>query len=101
MTHRPSAEILQQRLGRATRAAATGGVDALFLTPGADLRYLTGYDALPLERLTCLVLPARGDPVLVVPRLEHAAPEASDAGGPRRRSRETSPTRSSRKATRR
>ncbi|MDQ1699740.1 MAG: hypothetical protein QOG34_1603, partial [Frankiaceae bacterium] len=51
-----------------------------FVTPGADLRYLTGYEALPLERLTCLVLPARGEPVLVVPRLEHAAAEASGAG---------------------
>ncbi|MDQ1746445.1 MAG: hypothetical protein QOD07_708 [Frankiaceae bacterium] len=75
-----SSEVLQQRLGRATQAAETAGVDALFVTPGADLRYLTGYEALPLERLTCLVLPARGEPVLVVPRLEHAAAEASGAG---------------------
>ena len=73
-------EILAQRLSRATQAAAAAGVDTLFLTPGADLRYLTGYDALPLERLTCLVLPTRGEPVLVVPRLEHAAAEASGAG---------------------
>jgi len=73
-------DVLQQRISRASQAAATSGVDALFVTPGADLRYLTGYDALPLERLTCLVLPARGEPVLVVPRLEHAAAEASGAG---------------------
>jgi len=73
-------EILSQRLARATQAASDAGVDALFLTPGADLRYLTGYEALPLERLTCLMLPARGEPVLVVPRLEHAAAEASGAG---------------------
>jgi Xaa-Pro aminopeptidase len=72
--------VLQQRLARATQAAAAAGVDTLFVTPGADLRYLTGYEALPLERLTCLVLPARGEPVLVVPRLEHAAAEASGAG---------------------
>jgi Xaa-Pro aminopeptidase len=71
---------LQQRLSRATEAANAAGVDVLFVTPGADLRYLTGYEALPLERLTCLVLPARGEPVLVVPRLEHAAAEASGAG---------------------
>ncbi|MDQ1683305.1 MAG: hypothetical protein QOC82_42 [Frankiaceae bacterium] len=80
MAHRPDATALQQRLTRATEAAAAAGVDALFVTPGADLRYLTGYEALPLERLTCLVLPARGEPVLVVPRLEHAAAEASGAG---------------------
>jgi Xaa-Pro aminopeptidase len=80
MTHRIDSDVLQQRLSRATAAAAEAGVDALFVTPGADLRYLTGYEALPLERLTCLVLPARGEPVLVVPRLEHPAAEASGAG---------------------
>lgn len=69
------------RLARAQAATAAAGLDALLLTPGADLRYLTGYAALPLERLTCLVLPARGEPVLVVPRLELAAAEASPAGG--------------------
>ena len=47
------------------------------ITPGADLRYLTGYDALPLERLTCLVLPAEGDPTLVVPALERPAAVAA------------------------
>jgi len=50
------------------------------VTPSADLRYLTGYDAKPLERLTCLVLPADGDPVLVVPALERAAALASPVG---------------------
>jgi Xaa-Pro aminopeptidase len=46
------------------------GVDVLLLSTGADLPYLTGYEAMPLERLTMLVLPAEGDAVLVVPRLE-------------------------------
>ena len=54
---------------------------ALLISPGADLRYLTGYEALPLERLTCLVLPASGDPVMVVPGLEKPAAEASPLGG--------------------
>ena len=68
------------RLAKAAAAATAAGVDALLLTPGADLRYLTGYDALPLERLTCLVLPATGPATLVVPRLEHPAAVASPAG---------------------
>lgn len=68
------------RLQRAQEAVAAAGFDGLFLTPGADLRYLTGYSALPLERLTCLVLPARGEPVLLVPLLERPAAEASPAG---------------------
>ncbi|MFJ9243607.1 M24 family metallopeptidase [Streptomyces sp. NPDC101776] len=68
------------RLHRARQAAARAGLDALLISPGADLRYLTGYDALPLERLTCLVLPAEGDPFLLVPALEEPAARASPAG---------------------
>lgn len=49
----------------------------MLITPGADLRYLTGYHAKPLERLTCLVLPVEGEPTLVVPALERAAAEAA------------------------
>jgi Xaa-Pro aminopeptidase len=45
-------------------------VDVLLLSLGADLPWLTGYEAMPLERLTMLVLPRSGDPVLVVPGLE-------------------------------
>ena len=54
------------------------GVDALLLSHGADLPWLTGYRAMPLERLTMLVLPLEGDPVLVVPALE--APRVPEAG---------------------
>ncbi len=55
-------------------------MDALLVSPGADLRYLTGYQALPLERLTCLVVTADGDPTLVVPALERSAALASPVG---------------------
>lgn len=68
------------RLAKARSLAASQGIDALLLSPGPDLRYLVGYDAKPLERLTCLVLPADSDPVLVVPALEHPAAKASPAG---------------------
>jgi Xaa-Pro aminopeptidase len=46
------------------------GVDVLLLSTGADLPYLTGYEAMPLERLTMLVVPVDADAVLVVPTLE-------------------------------
>jgi Xaa-Pro aminopeptidase len=46
------------------------GVDVTLLSVGPDLPYLTGYEAMPLERLTMLVLPRAGDAALVVPRLE-------------------------------
>ena len=46
------------------------GVDVLLLSVGPDLPWLVGYEAMPLERLTMLVLPRDGEATLVVPRLE-------------------------------
>jgi Xaa-Pro aminopeptidase len=59
-----------ERLDRVRARMAEVGVDALLLSLGADLPWLTGYHAMPLERLTMLVLPVDGDATLVVPRLE-------------------------------
>jgi Xaa-Pro aminopeptidase len=70
-----------ERLRGVQRAARDAGFDALLFTPSADLRYLTGYNAHPLERLTCLVVPAEGEVTLIVPRLERPAAEASPAPG--------------------
>ncbi len=70
-----------RRLEAARDAARRAGVDALLVTPGPDLFYLTGYRAIALERLTCLVVPASGEPVLVAPRLEVPAAQASPLGG--------------------
>ncbi|HEV2373772.1 MAG TPA: Xaa-Pro peptidase family protein [Streptosporangiaceae bacterium] len=74
-----------QRLTAAAEAAARAGLGALLLTPGPDLRYLTGYDTHPSERITCLVLPAAGQPskgaFLVAPRLELRSVQASPVGG--------------------
>jgi Xaa-Pro aminopeptidase len=67
-------------LARAVAAMEAADVDALLVGPGADLRYLTGYHALPLERLTLLVARRDGRHVLVVPTLER--PRAVDAGLP-------------------
>jgi Xaa-Pro aminopeptidase len=67
----------RERLARAVRATADAGFDALLVGVGPDLRYLTGYEALPLERLTMLVIAPGDDPVrLVVPRLEEPAARA-------------------------
>jgi Xaa-Pro aminopeptidase len=68
------------RLDRAAAATRAAGFGALLLTPGPDLRYVTGYDAHQLERLTCLVVPAEQPPFLLVPRLELPAALASPAG---------------------
>lgn len=71
---------LRNRLRRAQDAALAAGVDALLVSPGTDLRYLCGYDAKPLERLTCLVVPVAGDPFLVAPFLEEPAARVSPVG---------------------
>jgi len=58
------------RWDRVRRRMSDLRVDALLLSLGADLPWLSGYQAMPLERLTMLVLPAEGEATLVVPRLE-------------------------------
>lgn len=80
MTHVDVAD-LRDRLNRCRDAVAAAGLDALLVSPGPDLRYLTGYEAIPLERLTCLVLPAAGEPRIVVPALEVPAALASPVAG--------------------
>ncbi len=57
---------------RVRRALAASGTDALLLSVGADLPWLTGYRAMPLERLTMLVVTAQEVPKLFVPGLEVA-----------------------------
>jgi len=69
-----------ERLAAAARAAGDIGFDALLVTPSADLAYLTGYHAPALERLTCLVLLSRGEPLLLVPALERLAALDSPVG---------------------
>jgi Xaa-Pro aminopeptidase len=72
--------VYGERLARARARMRELGVDVLLLSTGADLPYLTGYEAMPLERLTMLVVPADADAVLVIPTLEaprvEAQPEA-------------------------
>ncbi|MGH8914749.1 MAG: M24 family metallopeptidase [Acidimicrobiia bacterium] len=54
---------LQELMGEA-------GVGAILLSVGPDLPYFTGYEAMPTERLTMLVLPVVGEPILFIPQLE-------------------------------
>jgi Xaa-Pro aminopeptidase len=68
-----SADVYARRLGDAARETARAGLGGLVVTPGYDLRYLIGSRAQTFERLTALVVPAVGDPTVVVPRLELAS----------------------------
>ena len=61
---------LHDRLARARRQLAETGADALFVTPSTNLFYLAGISFHRSERLTAVLLPREGDPVLVVPAFE-------------------------------
>jgi len=71
--------IFLDRLARARRSMEAESVDVLLVSVGSDLPYLTGYEAMPLERLTMLVVPRDGEATLVVPRLE--APRVHEQPG--------------------
>jgi Xaa-Pro aminopeptidase len=75
-----TADDFAARRQRTARAAQDAGLAGLLLTPGPDLVYLTGYAPVAItERITMLVIPADGDPAMLVPRLER--PDAEDAAG--------------------
>ncbi|WAC93697.1 M24 family metallopeptidase [Mycobacterium sp. Aquia_213] len=76
-SHRFDAEVYARRLAAAAAATADAGLDGLVITPGYDLRYLSGSRAQTFERLTALVVPASGDATIVVPRLELASLKGS------------------------
>ena len=69
-----------RRLTAAGEQSRAAGIDALIVTPSADLQYLVGYEAPLLERLTALVAPKGARPVLIVPELERPRATASPAG---------------------
>jgi Xaa-Pro aminopeptidase len=66
-------DVYAGRLRAAQAAARDAGLAGLVITPGYDLRYLTGSRAQTFERLTALVLPAEGEATVVVPRMELAS----------------------------
>jgi D-alanyl-D-alanine dipeptidase len=65
--------VKETYLDRQARLRATlteVGVDVAMIPPSGDLTYLTGLQMHLSERLTLLVLPAVGEPVLVLPAFE-------------------------------
>src|SRR6476661_3289576 len=61
---------LSDRLQRLAAQAAVSGADVILISPGPDLEYFIGHSVASHERLTCLVVPATGEPSLLVPALE-------------------------------
>ncbi len=71
--------VYLDRLARVRAAMAEHDVDTLLLSVGHDLPYLTGYTAMPLERLTMLVVPRDAEATMVIPALE--APRVREVPG--------------------
>lgn len=62
--------IYRSRVDRVRAAMAVADVEAVILSVGRDLPFLTGYEAMPLERLTLLVIPRGEHATLLIPGLE-------------------------------
>ena len=71
--------VYLDRLNRVRDAMSELNIDTLLLSVGHDLPYLTGYTAMPLERLTMLVVPRDAGATLVIPALE--APRVRELPG--------------------
>jgi Xaa-Pro aminopeptidase len=65
------------RLKRAGEEAGAAGLNAILVSPSADLVYLLRYDPPALERLTALIVRPNAGPLLLVPELER--PRALDS----------------------
>jgi D-alanyl-D-alanine dipeptidase len=68
------------RIRRAGEEAGGRGLDAIVVSPSPDLGYLTGYDPMPLERPTLLVIRPGREPAMLVPELERPLAAASSVG---------------------
>lgn len=70
MNHYSSSEkAFQQRTHSCQVLMAERGVDLLVLFPGPNLLYLTGFREEPAERMLLTLIPAQGEPCLIVPQL--------------------------------
>lgn len=65
-------EHFTARLSRLSSLVNNSGADVALITPGADLSYLIGHSVASHERLTCLIVPADGPAMLLLPTLERA-----------------------------
>ena len=59
-----------QRLVRARELMRRNGIGAVLVESGPSLDYLTGIQWWRSERLTAVVIPAEGDPIIVTPFFE-------------------------------
>jgi len=68
---------LRHRLESIQNRLIAKNIDALVLVPGATLRYITGQAFEPSERFFCLLIPAQGEPLAVLPDFEESIRRSS------------------------
>lgn len=65
-------KVYAHRITAAVEQAKTAGLDGLIISSGPELAYLTGSRISSHERLTALVIPTGGRPLLVAPEVDVA-----------------------------
>lgn len=74
----PAAAITrEERLARLTKAQSLMTTDAMIIGAGASLRYFAGVGWNATERMVAMLLPKRGEPVMICPRFEEGSLRAS------------------------
>ena len=69
-----------ERLARVRSGMKANGLDTLILTPGASMRYLTGFSEIGHERLLAVVVPKEDAPFFITPSLNSAQTRENPAG---------------------
>ena len=64
--------VFADRIRQLAARAEAAGADVVIIAPGADLQYFAGHSVSSHERLTALVVPVAGQPLMLVPALERA-----------------------------
>jgi Xaa-Pro aminopeptidase len=69
MSYGKDVNVYRSRLVRCQRLMSEKEIDVLFLAPGPNMYYLSGFLEEPSERLLSLIIPQSGDPFFIVPEL--------------------------------
>jgi Xaa-Pro aminopeptidase len=69
MSEGKNINIYRSRLARSQKLMLEREIDILFLAPGPNMYYLSGFLEEPGERLLSLIVPQSGEPLFIVPQL--------------------------------
>lgn len=69
MSGKKNSGIYGTRLGQCQKLMSEKGIDIVFLAPGPNMYYLSGFLEEAGERLLALIVPQSGDPQFIVPEL--------------------------------